>query len=564
MKNSIKLPTLFDIIPITSWLPKYPAKFLGLDLIAGVTLASYILPVSMAYASLAGVPAYFGIYCCLAGGLLFAIFTTSKQVAVGPTSSIALMIGSTVAVLSGGDPARWAGIAALTALMVAMICFVAYLFKLSSLVNFISNSILLGFKAGAALVIMSTQFPKLFAVEGGGSNFFTRIVHLFEVIPGTNSTVLIFGLAAIIILVTGERLLPGKPVSLMVVIASILVVSFTDLASAGIKITGFIPGGLPDIKMPSLRLRDVDGVLELAFGCFLMGYIETISAARTFAIKHNYDVNPRQELLSLGFANLAASFFSGFVVAGGLSQSTVNDKSGSKTPMSVILCSVTLALILIFFTGLLENLPEVVLAAIVIHAVSSLIKIKELKQLWHLSKFEFIITIIALGGVLVFGILKGVLLAVLMSLLLLLRKASNPQVSELGRIEDSEHYSSIEHHPENREIEGVLILRVESSIMYFNAENILELVNTKLEKRKDIRLVILDLSPSPYVDVSGSKMLVDLAKSLEQKNIQFKVAEPLSDVRVMLRKLGIENIIGHVSRRNSVDSLVREFKGQDG
>jgi sulfate permease, SulP family len=419
VKNTFKLPALSEIIPITGWLPKYPAKFFGLDLIAGVTLASYILPVSMAYASLAGVPAYFGIYCCLAGGLVFAIFTTSKQVAVGPTSSIALMIGSTVAVLSGGDPAQWAAIAALTALMVAVVCFVAYLFKLSSLVNFISNSILLGFKAGAALVIMSTQFPKLFAVEGGGANFFTRIAHLFEAIPGTNYTVLIFGLAAIIIMVVGERLLPGKPVSLMVVIASILVVSFTELASAGIKVTGFIPGGLPDIKMPSLRLKDVDGVLELAFGCFLMGYIETISAARTFAIKHDYDVNPRQELLSLGFANLASSFFSGFVVAGGLSQSTVNDKSGSKTPMSVILCSVTLALILIFFTGLLENLPEVVLAAIVIHAVSSLIKVKELRQLWQLSKFEFIITMIALGGVLVFGILKGVILAVLMSLLLL-------------------------------------------------------------------------------------------------------------------------------------------------
>jgi sulfate permease, SulP family len=309
-------------------------------------------------------------------------------------------------------------------------------------------------------------------------------------------------------------------------------------------------------------LNDIDGVMELAFGCFLMGYIETISAAKTFAIKHNYEVNPRQELLSLGFANLSSSLFNGFVVAGGLSQSTVNDKSGSKTPMSVIFCSVTLALILIFFTGLLKNLPEVVLAAIVIHAVSSLIKVKELKQLWQLSKYEFIITMIALSGVLVFGILKGVILAVLMSLLMLLRKASNPQISELGRIETSEHYSSIEHHPENKVIEGVLILRVESSIMYFNAEHILEAVNSKLEQRKNIRLVIFDLSTSPFVDVSGSKMLVDLAKALEQKNIQIRIAEAISDVRTILRKLGMEKITGHISRRNSVDALVAEFNAK--
>src|SRR4249920_3181579 len=199
-------------LPISDWLPAYRKSFIRWDLVAGITLASFVLPESMAYATLAGVPTYFGIYCCIAGGLFFALFTTSRQVAVGPTSSISLMIGSTVAVLSGGNLTRWAEIAELTALVVAALCFIAYIFKLSSIVNFISDSILLGFKAGAALSIMATQLPKIFGVEGGGSNFFTRIWTLLENMHETNWTVLIFGVAAMAILIAGDFFFKGKPV----------------------------------------------------------------------------------------------------------------------------------------------------------------------------------------------------------------------------------------------------------------------------------------------------------------------------------------------------------------
>ena len=225
------------------------------DLIAGVTLAFFVLPESMAYATLAGLPTYFGIYCCLAGGLFYAIFTTSKHVALGPTSSISLMVGSTVAVLSGGDPKLWAGIAALTALAVAIICLVAFALRLSSLINFISNNILLGFKAGAALSIMATQLPKIFGLEGGGSNFFSRIGNLIPQLSHTNWIVLLFGLVAMAILIAGDLLLPGKPVSLLVVIVSIIVLSVTDLAAAGVHVTGPIPSELPSITKPSLRFR---------------------------------------------------------------------------------------------------------------------------------------------------------------------------------------------------------------------------------------------------------------------------------------------------------------------
>jgi len=560
MQLSIMKWRLKGIVPIIDWLPQYQSAFLKWDMLAGITLAFFVLPESMAYATLAGVPSYFGIYCCIAGGLFFALFTTSKHLAIGPTSSMSLMIGSTVAVLSGGDPARWAAIASLTALVVAVLCLIAFVLRLSALVNFISDSILLGFKAGAALSIMATQIPKLFGVEGGGSNFFTRMSNLFQQLPKTNWTVLIFGLIGLAVLFLGDRLFPGKPVSLAVVISSILVITYTQLSGAGIHLAGEIPSQLPTIKRPSLRFSDVDGILDLAFACFLMGYIETISAARTFAMKNNYTINPRQELLSLGAANFASAFSSGYVVAGGLSQSTVNENSGAKSPLSLIICSISLGLILLFLAGFLKNLPEVILAAIVIHAVSGLIKVKELKRIYTLDKVEFSIAMTAVAGVLVFGILKGVIIAVFLSLILLIRRISRPNVPILGRIGNSLLYSDITRHTDNIIIDGVTIQRVESSILYFNAQDIVDKIYRNLEFSESApRLMILDLSAVPFVDVSGANMLLKLFQQLQERGIAIKLVGALSNVRELFRKVGVENLTGRISRSASIHEAVEEF-----
>jgi high affinity sulfate transporter 1 len=548
-----------SVVPIAEWLPDYNKKFLGMDLVAGMTLASFVLPESMAYATLAGLPVQTGIYCCMAGGLLYAIFTSSKHLAVGPTSAISLMVGTTIASMAGGDPSRWLAIAELTALVVGVICLAAFLLKLSSLVSFISESILLGFKAGAALSIMSTQLPKFFGVEGGGGHFFERIGILIQHLPHTNPVVLIFGSIALLLLILGDKIFPGKPVSLVVVILSILTVTFLPFLKSHLHITGDIPGGLPSIGRPSLRLSDVDGVIELAFACFLMGYIETVSAARTFALKNNYEVNPRQELLSLGAGNIAAALASGYPVAGGLSQSTVNEKSGAKTPLSLIICSVTLAILLLFCTSLLYDLPEVLLAVIVLHAVSGLIKVQDLKLLYGLSRMEFLVAMIALAGVLIFGILKGVMIAAILSLAFLIRKLASPNVAVLGRIGNTDRYSDVERHPDNVQLKDILILRVEASLLYFNVEHIRDQFDRMIQAAgKNVKLVVLDMSASPYVDVAGSKMLLQLSRNLAGKGIHFKIVEALAGVRDMLRKQGMEQLVGHISRKTSINDAVNE------
>jgi MFS superfamily sulfate permease-like transporter len=376
--------------------------------------------------------------------------------------------------------------------------------------------------------------------------------------------VLPFGLAAFTLLLLGNKLFPGRPVSLVVVIASILVISLTDLAQHGFHLAGDIPQGLPPLGRPSLRFRDVDGVLGLALGCFLMGYIETIAVAKTMAEKHAYPVNPRQELLSLGFANLGASLASGYPVAGGLSQSTVNDKAGARTPLSLVFCSVALLMTLLYLTHLLENLPEVMLAALVIDAVLGLIKVKSLKELWRLSRTEFGIAMISLAGVLTFGILKGVLIAALSSIAILIARSKISNVAVLGQVPGTNKFTDIKRNPGNVEVLGIKILRVESSIFYYNQEHILELLRKNtLFNTPATQQVIVDLSSSPNVDVAGAKMLVNFAAELKSNNIRIEIVEALGIVRDMLRKLNIEEKAGPVSRTTTIQEEVEKFRMQN-
>jgi SulP family sulfate permease len=547
------------LLPITDWLPRYQSSWLKHDSIAGITLAAYAIPVSMAYASLAGLAPQYGIYCYLLGGLGYVLFGSSRQLAVGPTSAIAMLVGATIAGMSAGDSARAAAIAALTALVVALLGVVAWALRLSGLVSFISETILTGFKAGAALTIALTQLPKLFGIPGGGDNFFNRSWILATQLGQTNLVVLALGIVAIVALALGEKLLPGRPVALLVVVVSIAVVSIGGLDQYGVSIVGALPRGLPELAWPTLHLRDVDGVLPLAAACFLLGYVESISAARTLAAKNGYEVNPRQELLALGAANIAAAIAQGFPIAGGLSQSAVNDKAGARTPLSLLFASAAITFCLLFLTGLLHNLPDAILAAIVLVAVRGLIDASALRHLWRVSKLEFSVAMVALLGVLVFGILKGVLLAVIASILMLLSAVARPHVAFLGRIPGTQRFTDIGRHPDNEIIRDALIFRVEASLLYFNADHVRKTVWANVVTDESLRLVVCDLSNSPYVDVSGAGMLNSLSEDLAARDITLRIVEAHARVRDLLRAEGLEKQVGYLGRHLSVEQAVVEW-----
>ena len=283
--------------PPAQWIAEYRAAWLRPDVIAGVTLAAYAIPVSLAYAALAGLPPQVGVYGYILGGIGYALLGSSRQLAVGPTSAISLMTAASVGAFAAGDAVRYAQIASIAALAVAALCLIAWLFRLSMLVRLISDSILVGFKAGAGLTIIMTQLPSLFGVAGGGRNFFDRLITLVGQLGGIHWIVLAIGLAAIALLLLGARFLPGRPVGLAVVILSILIATVLGLPALGVAVTGAIPKGLPSLGLPTFGLLEFDELFPLAAGILLLAYVEGVSAARSFAAKHGYALDVRQEFL---------------------------------------------------------------------------------------------------------------------------------------------------------------------------------------------------------------------------------------------------------------------------
>jgi len=532
-------------LPPLNWLARYQPIWLAGDFVAGVTLAAYAIPVALAYATLAGLPPQVGIYGYLLGGLGYALLGSSRQLAIGPTSAISLMVAGTVAEMAGGDAARYAAIASLAGFTVALLCLLSWLLRLSILVRLISDSILVGFKAGAGLTIIMTQLPSLLGVSGGGHNFFERAVLLVGELGDVQFLVLAIGLIAIAMLFAGERVFPGRPVALAVVVLAIIVASVFGLPALGIPITGKIPQGLPALGWPTLRLRDVDGIFPLAAGCLLLAYIEGVSAARSFATKYGYELDARQEFLGLGAANLAAALGHGYPVAGGLSQSAVNDKAGARSPLALVFASLTLAVALLFLTGFLQNLPKAVLAAVVFTAVIGLVDIRALSRMWRISKPDFYAAAIALAAVLLLGILQGILLAAAASVLILLGRASQPHVAFLGRIPGTTSYSDLARHPENEQLPHVIVFRPEASLLYVNAEFVSQTVLERLTSvgKASIRTIVCDLSASPYMDLAGSRMLRLLYTELAASGIALRILGARGRVRDLLRADGLGDVV---------------------
>lgn len=544
--------------PPAGWLAAYRMAWLPSDATAGITLAAYAIPVSLAYAALAGLPPQVGIYGYLLGGIGYALFGSSRQLAVGPTSAISLMIAGTVSVLAGGDAMRYAQIASLAACAVAVLCFIAWLFKLSILVRLVSDSILVGFKAGAGLTIIMSQLPSLFGVAGGGHNFFDRVIKLAGQLGDINLLILAISLMALMLLLLGERRLPGKPVGITIVALSIAVATLLGLPSVGVPVTGKIPEGLPTLGLPTFGLLEFDDLFPLAAGCVLLAYIEGVSAARSFAAKHGYGLDVRQEFLGLGAANLAAAFGHGYPVAGGLSQSAVNDSAGARTPLALIICSVTLGLCLLFFTGLLTNLPKAVLAAIVFAAVYRLVDVRALVRMWQVSRIDFFAASIALVAVLLLGILQGVLLASIASIFLLLARASQPNVAFLGRLPGSGRYSDRARHEGVEPLVGVIAFRPEASLLYINAETILDTVLIALRSSPGVRLVACDLSASPYIDLAGARMLHDLHDELALRHVAFCIVGAHGQLRDLLLAEGLAEKTDSGQWLRSLDSVLSD------
>jgi sulfate permease, SulP family len=569
--NTKSAPALARWIPALGWLQSYDKTWLRGDVVAGITLAAYLLPSGLGDASLANLPPEAGLYACLFGGLVFWLFCSSRHTTITVTSAISLLIGSSLGGIAGGDATLFGALAAATALLVALIALVAWLARAGSIISFISESVMVGFKCGVALFLASTQLPKLFGIHGAHGNFWENSGYFLTHLHETNPTSLTTGGAALAVLVLGKIFLKKQPVALFVVVGGILASGWLGLDTRGVKLLGEVPQGLPPLGLPGAvdfgswetAFEDFNKLLPLAFACFLLAAVETAAIGRTFAAKHGGRLDANQEFLALAAANLAAGLGRGFPVSGGMSQSLVNEGGGARTPLSGAFAAGIILMVVLFFSHLLSALPQPVLAAVVLVAVASLFNVSALEHLWRSDRPEFLVAVAAIVGVLGQGLLRGVMIGAIISLVLLIRRASRPHVAVLGRIPGTRRFSDLERHSDNERIPGILIFRLESALIYFNMDHvrdtILDRVHAETPRPK---LVLLDLSDAPQVDMHSAQMLGNLADELKTAGIGFQAVESHASVRERLRSEGVDSKLGGVDRLTALADVVDTFQKQ--
>ena len=548
------------IIPAASWLPQYKPEWLRFDLVAGITLAAYLLPAALGDASLANLSPEAGLYACLFGGLVFWLFCSSRHTSISVTSAISLLIGSSLGEMAGGDISRFGALAAGTAFLVAVIAFIAWLVKAGGVVNFISESVMTGFKCGVGLFLASTQLPKLFGVHGAHGSFWENSGFFLKHLHETHPAALLTGGIALTALILGKIFLKNKPVALFVVIGGIIAASVFSLEARGVKLLGNVPQGLPPMGFPAVYWHDLNELLPLAIACFLLGVVETAAIGRMFTAKHGGRFDANQEFLALAASNLAAGLGRGFPISGGTSQSLVNESAGARTPLSSLVAGIFVLVVVLFFSHLLSALPQPVLAAVVLVAVAGLLKLATLKQLWRNDRAEFVVAVAAFVGVLTFGLLRGVMIGAFISLVQLLHSAARPHVALLGRIPGTRRFSDRERHSDNELISGALIFRPESGLVYFNVDHVCETILSRVgSATPPPQLVVLDLSAAPRVDMQSAQALGALADELKARNIRFQAVEPRSSVRDRLRTEGVDTKLGGVNRFAMVADVIDNF-----
>ncbi|MCC6193073.1 MAG: SulP family inorganic anion transporter, partial [Burkholderiales bacterium] len=425
------------------------------------------------------------------------------------------------------------------------------------IVHFISETVLTGFKIGAGIVIGVSTLPQLFGVAGSHGDLWRMLAHLARNAGGIHLPSLVLGLAALAALQLGHALKPRWPTPLIVVVLGLALMEMPAVQALRIASVGTFPAGIPLPSLPDLHWAEMDTLLPLALACFLLAYNEGIAAARLLALRHDYAIDPNRELVALGAANIAIAAGHGFPSGGGLSQSLVNDEAGARTPVSLAVCSAWMAVVLLFLTGLFRHLPQPLLAALVLASIQSMFKVDELRQLLRVSKPEFLIALVTIGAVLGLGILKGVLVACVFSLAILIRRLALPECVQLGRVPGTDHFASLVRHPDALSEPGVIVFRCNAALLYFNADNVREHMVRILERAQEpLRRIVIDMAFTTDLDLSTVRMLKDFARRAAEDGVAVHLADAHHRVRAILARERGGALLGDLTRSYSIAELV--------
>jgi SulP family sulfate permease len=532
-------------LPILAWLPRYQRTELRPDLAAGAISWAVMVPVAMAYAQMAGVPAQAGLYASIASLLAYTLFGTSRHQKVLASSTMAVMSAAVVAPLAEGDMLAYAGLSAALALIVGALLILAGAVKLGFISDFLSKSVVTGFVFGLAISIAVSQAPKLFGVPGGDGSTLAQVAQLLRNLNLTNPWTLAISISALAIVVflrVRYRRVPPAPA---VLVYGILLVTLFNLDTRGVSVVGAVPTGLPEIRWPSFERSDEIHLVFGALGIIFLAVGESLGTARAYAAKYDYAIDPNQELIALGAANISASLFQGFTVDASLSQTATAEQAGGRTQLSSLISAALILLTVVFLTGLFANLPNAVLAVVVMNSVLSLMNVKELRRLYTLRRTDFALALAALLGVVLADVLTGLLIAVVLSLIFIVYRASRPYIALVGRAPGSPtEFGDVTRHPEYEQIPGLMIVRLDAPLYFLNAGVAQISIREMAAAQPTPHALLIDLAASSDLDIPTMDLIADVVGKLRARGVTLMFAQMRGAVRDRLRRASLLDVIG--------------------
>jgi len=554
------------LVQIEKWVPgvralrNYQRSWLPRDLIAGLVLCTLLVPQGMAYAELAGLPAITGLYTTVVCLVAYAAFGPSPYLVLGPDSSLGPMIAAVILPLSAGNVEYAVALAGMMALMVGLINAGAGLAKLGFVADLISKPVRVGYLAGLAVTIFIGQLPKLFGFSVDGGNMIQESVAFLTNLDQTNIYALGAGLLCLSIILGLKRWKPRWPGILIAVAAAIAVTVIFDLAAKGVDIVGVLPQGFPAPSFPKVALADLPLLVGGALGMSLVAIGDTISTSAGFAARRGDEVDSNQELVGIGSANLLAGIFSGFPVSTSSSRTAVAEQSGAKSQLTGIVSAILVLVMLLFFPGLVQHMPQPALAAIVITASISLFDWATLRHLWQIRKSELSLAVATILGVALVGVLEGIVIAVVLSMIQFFERAWRPHSAVLGEVDDLPGYHDIERYPQAHQIPGLVILRWDAPLFFANANLFRDLVRNLVAQAETKPFwVLVTAEPVTDVDTTAADMLVDLDLELNASDIHLVFAELKDPVKDKIVRYGLLDTIDHQHFFPTIEVAVTAF-----
>jgi SulP family sulfate permease len=563
---------LGSVLPIMTWLPQYQRSWLRADLLAGLAVWAMTVPQALAYAGIAGVPPVYGLYAIPLAMIAYAFFGTSRTLSVGPESAIAIISAVAVAGLAVGNLNEFIAMTSLLALVVGVLFLLFGLLRLGWVANFLSQPVLQGFTQGIALTVIIGQIPILFGTEAEftqlvnglsetwHTGFFLKAWAVLATLSHASLPITAIGLGALVLLIVFKRFQPSAPSALIAVLLSVLAVWILDLTANGVKVIGEVEIGMVNLSLPTFNMVKITTLIPSALAIVLLGYSVSLSVAAAGAKETGEKINPNQELVGLGVANIGAALSSGFVVCGSLSRGVVTRRAGGQTQVVSLINAGLVLLTLLFVLPLFFNLPNATLSAIVIQAMFGLLNFSYFRRLLRIDRAEFAYSMAALFGVLILGILQGVALGVVLTLIVIIRRVSSPVTAVLGRLPETNAYRDIIISPEVETIPGLLIYRFDAPIIFPNAsyfaDNVRRLID---EAETPVHEVLVAAQQINNLDSTGADQLMKLQSELVTKGIVLSFAEVKSVLRQMMLSTGLEEKIGADRCYESINDGVMAF-----